>query len=190
MSGSIAALVLTSLAITGSPGPATISLVAAGSAYGARRTFRYFLGIVLGTLLVLLAVAAGITALLLAVPALRVALTVGSVVYLLWLAYRIATAPPVSPQADVHAPSLRGGMLLGVANPKAWIALGAVFAGAHVATSAKLGVLAGMIVTSSTAWLAAGRSLAPLLRRPRTARVTNVTLAVALVGASALAVVR
>jgi threonine/homoserine/homoserine lactone efflux protein len=47
-----------------------------------------------------------------------------------------------------------------------------------------------MIVTSSTAWLAAGRSLAPLLRGPRTARVTNVTLAVALVGASAFAFVR
>jgi len=179
-----------SLAVTASPGPATISLVAAGSAYGVRRTFRYFVGIVLGTLFVLLAVAAGITALLLAVSALRVALTVASVGYLLWLAYRIATAPPVSRQAQVHAPSLHGGMLLGVANPKAWIALAAVYAGAHVATPAKLGVLAGMVVTSSTAWLAAGRSLAPLLRRPRPARVTNVTLALALVGASGLVFVR
>jgi len=50
-------LVLTSLAIMGSPGPATISLTAAGSAYGVRRSIGYLLGIIAGTTVVLFAVA-------------------------------------------------------------------------------------------------------------------------------------
>jgi len=58
----------------GTPGPATISLTAAGSAYGMRRSLAYLLGIVAGTAAVLLAVATGITAALLAVPAVRPAL--------------------------------------------------------------------------------------------------------------------
>lgn len=64
-------LVFTSLAITGSPGPATISLTAAAAA----------------------AAATGVTAVLLAVPAIRSALIAVAAAYLLWLAYKVATPP-------------------------------------------------------------------------------------------------
>jgi hypothetical protein len=67
--GSVGPLLFISLAIMGSPGPATISLMAAGSAYGARRSLSYLIGIVVGTTIVFLAVATGITAAVLAVPA-------------------------------------------------------------------------------------------------------------------------
>jgi threonine/homoserine/homoserine lactone efflux protein len=46
-----------------------------------------------------------------------------------------------------------------------------------------------MIVVICGTWLVAGASITPLLRDPRRARIVNVTLAVALVGATALAVV-
>jgi threonine/homoserine/homoserine lactone efflux protein len=193
--GSVVPLLLTSLAIMGSPGPATISLVVASSVYGVRRSLPYLVGIIAGTAVVLVAVATGITAALLAVPATGSLLIGISVVYILWLAYHIATAPPLSRQtAASDAPSLGGGTLLGLANPKAWVAIAAVFASAHLAAApatdaaAKIAVLAAMIVVINTAWLVAGRSLAPLLRDPRRARVVNVTLAVALVAATALAV--
>src|SRR6185312_10093333 len=88
--GSIGPLVVTALAIMGSPGPATISLTAAGSAYGVRRSLAYLVGIIVGSTIVLVAVAMGITAALLAVPALRLALVAISVAYILWLAYRVA----------------------------------------------------------------------------------------------------
>jgi len=42
----VASLVVTALAIMGTPGPATISLTAAGSAYGMRRSLAYLAGIV------------------------------------------------------------------------------------------------------------------------------------------------
>ena len=46
-----------------------------------------------------------------------------------------------------------------------------------------------MIILINTAWLTAGASLAPVLRDPRRSRVINIALAVALVAATALAVV-
>ena len=188
------ALVLTSLAIMGSPGPATISLTATGSAFGVRRSLGYLIGIVLGTTLVLIAVATGITAALLAVPVVRPVLIAVSAAYILWLAYHVATAPPLAEPGTSAAPSVGGGALLGVANPKAWVAIAAVFAGARLAehaladAAAKVAVLAVMIVLINATWLLAGASFAPVFRDPRRARVVNVALAVALVVTTALAV--
>ncbi len=193
--GSVGPLVLISLAIMGSPGPATISLVAAGSVHGVRRSLPYLAGIIVGTMIVLVAVATGITAALLAVPAIGSVLIWISAAYILWLAYHIATAAPLSEPAaasDTFSPA--GGALLGVANPKAWIAIAAVFASAHLAdaattdAAAKIAVLTAMIIVICTTWLVAGASIAPLLRDPRTAHVVNAALAAALVGATALAV--
>src|SRR5215472_6436371 len=96
--GQAGALLLTSLAIMGSPGPATISLTAAGSAYGVRRSAGYLFGIIGGTLIVLFAVATGITATLLAVPTMRTVLLAISAAYILWLAYHLATAPAAPSQ--------------------------------------------------------------------------------------------
>jgi len=193
--GSAGSLVLISLAIMGSPGPATISLVAAGSTLGLRRSVPYLLGIIVGTTAVLVAVATGITAALLAVPVIGTVLVWISAAYILWLAYHIATAAPLSePTAAAGAFSPAGGALLGVANPKAWLAIAAVFASARLATAAtadaaaKVAILTAMIVVISTTWLVAGATTAPLLRDPRRARIVNIVLAVVLVAATALAV--
>jgi threonine/homoserine/homoserine lactone efflux protein len=193
----IAPLLVTALAIMGSPGPATISLTASGAAFGVRRSARYLAGIVAGTTVVLLAVAAGVTGALLATPALRPALIAAAVVYILYLAYHIATAPPLAggPAAAV-APSASGGLLLGVANPKAWVAIGAVFVSVRVGSGTlldagvKTAVLTAAIVVINTSWLAAGASLAPVLRDPRRSRRANALLAAALVISTAAALVR
>jgi threonine/homoserine/homoserine lactone efflux protein len=193
--GSIWPLLVTALAIMGSPGPATVSLTAAGSAYGVRRSLGYLTGIVAGTVVVLVAVATGITAALLAVPVLRSVLVVLSVAYFLWLAYHIATAaPPSDRPAGAAAPSLAGGILLGVANPKAWVAIAAVFASARLASTAtadaaaKVAVLSLVVVLIMAAWLLAGACFASALRDPFRARVVNLALAAALVAATALAI--
>ena len=143
-----------------------------------------------------MAVATGITATLLAVPAMRPVLIAVSAAYILWLAYHIATAPSLAAQtANSEAPTLAGGALLGVANPKAWVAIAAVFASTRLASSAivdattKTAVLTVMIVLINATWLVVGASLAPLLREPRRARTINIALALALIGATALAIV-
>lgn len=191
---SLGSLVLLSSAIMGSPGPVTVSLVGAGSTYGVRRSLPYLLGNILGSEIVLFAVATGVTATLLAIPRIGSVLIWISVAYILWLAYHIATAPPLSElTASSPAFSLGAGVLLGVANPKAWVAMAAVFAttrladGAAIDAAAKLAVLGVMVVVICVTWLIAGTSLAPLLRNSRRNRVVNYGLALALVVATGLA---
>jgi threonine/homoserine/homoserine lactone efflux protein len=191
---SLAALVLTSLAIMGSPGPATISLTGSGVAFGVRRSARYLAGIILGTTVVLAGVAAGVTGALLAVPAARPVLIGVAVAYILYLAFHIATAPPLAAESDAAtAPSLAGGLLLGVANPKAWVAIGAVFVSVRISDAAgvdaglKTCVLVVMIVIINAGWLAAGASLAPVLRDPARSRRANLALAAALIVSTAAA---
>jgi threonine/homoserine/homoserine lactone efflux protein len=191
----IGSLVLAALAIMGTPGPATISLTVTGSAFGVRRSTRYLAGIIVGTTVVLVAVATGITAALLTIPAARPALTAIAVIYILRLAYLVATAPPLTTRGPTgQPPTLSGGVLLGIANPKAWVAIAAVFAGTRISHAAatdalaKVVVLVAMIVLINATWLVAGASFAPALRDPRRARVINVVLAVVLVGAMALAI--
>jgi threonine/homoserine/homoserine lactone efflux protein len=190
--GPVGGLLLTSLAIMGSPGPSTISLVAVGSTYGVHRSIGYVVGLILGTIIVLIAVAAGLTAALLALPAAEPVVIGISAVYILWLAYHIATAPPLTEQGDgLDAPSTVGGILLGVSNPKAWIAIAAVFGTAQLADTAtsdgaaKIVVLTATIVVIHALWLITGASLGTLLRDPRRARIVNATLAMLLVAATA-----
>lgn len=192
--GAVGALLTVAMAIMGSPGPTTVSLVGVASAFGMRGALPYMTGEILGTTAVLLAVALGVTAMLLAAPALGTALMAVSVAYVLWLAYHIATAPPLSSEGqETSPPSLGGGLLLGVANPKAWVAIAAVFASTQLVEDAaadaalKTAILTVTIVAIHVAWLLAGASIAPLLRHPRRARVLNIGMAAALVAATALA---
>ena len=175
----------------GSPGPATVALTASVSAYGIRRSIPYLLGIVAGTEAVLVAVATGLTAALLALPALRLVLLSASAAYILHLAYRIATAPPLGDATAERGPSLATGAFLGTANPKAWVGIAAVFASTRLAhdpatdAAAKVAVLGLLAPAMMSAWTIVGASLAPLLRNSRRARVVNSSLAVVLVAATA-----
>ena len=93
-----------------------------------------------------------------------------SAVYILFLAYKIATAPPLETgRAQGAAPSFAGGFLLAIANPKAYLAIAAVFAGTTIFAEnhgldavAKAVLLGFMIVIIHLAWLVRGRlALAP-----------------------------
>jgi threonine/homoserine/homoserine lactone efflux protein len=193
--GSLVTLMMTSLAIMGTPGPATISLTAAAVAFGIRRSLCYLAGIIVGTSAVLVAVTTGITTVILSLPAVRPVLVGLSAGYILWLAYHLATSPPLAAKSgDANAPSLLGGAFLGVSNPKAWVAIAAVFTTARVTRGAALdaaaeaAALAVMIVLINSLWLLAGASLAPLLRHPRRSRIVNGGLAAVLVAATAFAI--
>lgn len=84
-----------------------------GSVFGVRHSLKYLIGIIVGTTVVLVAVATRIPAALVALPAIGSVLLGISAAYILWLAYHIATAPLLSEQTA--APSFAGGALLGVA---------------------------------------------------------------------------
>lgn len=193
----LAALILAAIVIMGSPGPSTISATAVGASFGIRRSLPYVGGLVAGTVAVLLAVAMGVVAAVTTIPHGARALEAVSAAYILYLAYKIATAPPLAEQSGpAAAPGFAGGFLLAIANPKAYLAIAAVFAGTTVVAgnsgldaAVKTALLSGMIVAIHAFWLLAGVSLSRLLRDPFSARLINVTLAVILVIATAAALV-
>jgi threonine/homoserine/homoserine lactone efflux protein len=191
---SVLALVVTALAVMGSPGPSTVSITAVGGAFGVRKSIPYLWGLVIGTMAVLLAVAVGLTAARLSIPNVAVVLTTASIAYIVYLAYRIATAPPLAEiDSAVAAPSLWGGVALGVANPKAYVAIAAVFAANRLSDDATLDAiektiaLTALIVLIHVVWLLAGAVFAALLRDPVRSRIVNIVLAIAVVVFSLLA---
>ena len=74
---------------------ATLTLTAIGAAFGARRGSAYLAGIVVGMVAVMVIVASGVVGLLLAVPGATPVVTVLAAAYFIYLAWRIATAPPL-----------------------------------------------------------------------------------------------
>ncbi|AZO11316.1 MULTISPECIES: LysE family translocator [unclassified Mesorhizobium] len=183
----VLALVIAAAVVMGSPGPATISVTAIGAAFGLRPSLRYTSGVVLGTIAVLVVVAAGIFGMLASTPRLAPMLAVASAGYILYLAFKIATAPPLTERGTTAArPSFLGGFVLAVANPKAYVAIGAVLAGVASQTDvlglpARLLVLAAMIVAIHVLWLLAGTVFARLLRDPLASRAINLVFAATLV---------
>ena len=182
-------LIVASLIVMGSPGPSTISVTAIGAAFGLRRSLGYLSGLIAGTLAVLVAVAAGVVSLLLAAPRLAPVLLAVSAFYILYLAYRIATAPPLSKQDKaVAAPSFAGGVLLAIANPKAYVAIAAVFAGSTLGGVPKTAVLGVMIVLIHLVWWLGGASFARVFHDPVWSRHVNLAFAAALVATTVYAV--
>jgi threonine/homoserine/homoserine lactone efflux protein len=193
----VAGLVVAAIIVMGSPGPATIGATAAGAAFGWRRSMPFVAGLIAGTTAVLLVVAAGAFTLILSVPYASQALTIGSAAYILYLAWQIGTAPPLRADGEAPAPVFAGGLLLGIANPKAYLAIAAVFTGATVSARSaaadaaiRIAVLTTMIVLIHLAWLFAGSALSRILRDPRLSRLVNVAFALVLVGTTALALLR
>ncbi|CDX38317.1 conserved membrane hypothetical protein [Mesorhizobium sp. ORS 3359] len=192
----VLALVVAATVVMGSPGPATISVTAVGAAFGLRPSLGYTSGVVLGTMAVLLAVAAGIFGLLISVPGVAQVLAIFSAAYILYLAFKIATAPPLAERGSTATkPDFLGGFTLAVANPKAYVAIAAVFAGAvsqadALGVSTRLLVLAAMIVAIHVVWLLAGTAFARFLRHPRASRIINLVFAATLVLTTLLAALR
>ncbi len=188
------ALILAGLVLAGSPGPNTMSLAAAGAAFGARRSIAYMIGLALGMLGVMVVVASGVVAMLLAVPGIAPIATTVALLYFVYLAWKIATAPPLSEGASERpAPSLPDGLLLSLVNPKGYAAMLALFA-SHTLfadklladAALKIAVTMVIIVFVNVVWLYVGAGLARFFRSPRVSRIINITFAVLLLASAAL----
>ena len=187
---------LAAVALAGSPGPATLSLTATGAAFGARRGVAYLAGIVLGMVAVMAIVASGLVGILLAVPGAASVVTVLAAAYFVYLAFRIATAPPLTDAvAQRRPPTFAGGVLLSLINPKGYAAMAALFSGFMLVRerlaldiAAKMAVLVLIIAAVNIAWLMAGAALTRLFREPRSNRTINLAFAVLLLASVAMAV--
>ena len=187
---------MAAVALAGSPGPATLSLAAAGAAFGARRVIGYLVGIGVGMVGVMAITASGVVGLLLAVPGATPIVTGAAALYFAWLAFRIATAPPLTDEAGQRRPpSLAGGLALSLINPKGYAAMAALFSSfvlvrdrLAVDAGLKIAILTVVITAVNVAWLLSGALLTRFFRDPRTNRIVNVCFAVLLLASVVLAV--
>jgi len=185
----MASLALFALVASITPGPNNLMLAASGLNYGFRRTVPHMLGVCLGFMAMLALVGLGAGAAFRQWPGLYQALKYGGALYLLYLAWRVATAG--APDPDGAASGRPFTFLQAAAfqwiNPKAWVmALGVIaaytpqagfFFNLMVAT-----LICGAVnLPSIGLWTAFGAALRPLLRRPAALRAFNLAMALLLV---------
>ena len=97
MAPQLLALILTAVVVMGSPGPSTMSVTAVGAAFGFGRALAYFTGIVPAPPRFFCG-RGRVVSMLLSVPRLAPVLVAVSAVYMAYLAFKIATAPPLARQ--------------------------------------------------------------------------------------------
>ena len=169
------------------PGPNNIMLLASGVNFGFRRTLPHMLGIALGHAFMVFVVGVGLVGVFISYPPARTALTVVSVAYMLWLAWKIAHAAPPDGSTTKGKPLtfLQAAAFQWV-NPKAWImSLGAVTLYAPgqewLAVTWVAGVFVLVNFPSVSVWALAGVGLRRLLQRPDLLRAFNYTMAALLI---------
>ena len=105
------------------PGPNNFMLLASGVNFGFRRTVPHMLGIGAGFLSLLLGVGFGLGAILAAYPSLHTGLKVAGVLYLVYLAWRIAMSRSLGESGAGVARPMRfvEAAAFQWVNPKAWV---------------------------------------------------------------------
>ena len=181
--------------LIGTPGPGVLSTAGVGSGFGYRPGLAYVGGLFVGNNLVALLVISGIAAATLAVPGLGTVLLFASTAYLLYLAARIALAGAKIGFIEAErAPGFWNGLALQPINPKAYVVNTAMFSSFAfmpdaplVETAIKLLIMNAIWVPIHLAWLWAGVTLRRLDLPHRAQRAINIAMALAMLGAIALA---
>lgn len=168
------------------PGPNNMMLMASGANFGFRRTLPHMLGVALGFVAMAVLVGLGLMQVFARWPVLHDILTVVSVAYLLWLAWRIANAAPKAAEAGARPMTFLEAAAFQWVNPKAWtMALTAITVYApdrSLAALAAVAVIFGAInLPSVGSWAALGVLTRRALTTPARLRLFNRAMALLLV---------
>ena len=187
------ALILTSVPFLASmgftPGPNNIMVASSGVNFGFRATLPHILGISFGYPLMLLLLGIGLAKVFVAVPQVHFVLKYVCIVYLLYLAWKIANAAPSGDSRTAPKPFnfLQAAAFQWV-NGKGWVvALSAVTTYTVVSSSLPLQVIAlssiAFVVTlaSVTCWTLFGAMLRRYLQTERRRKYFNYSMAALLV---------
>lgn len=175
-------LVLFAFATTFSPGPNNIMLMTSGANVGFWRSLPHMLGVVIGFSLMVILVGLGLTGLFTTYPWLHQALKVTGMLYLAYLALKIAVSKPKAAGVTYRPMGFWAAAAFQWVNPKGWtMALTAVSLYNPSATWLALGlialVFAGINLPSVCVWTAAGSQLSQLLSQPQWLRRFNLLMA-------------
>lgn len=178
------------------PGPNNTMLLASGVNFGLRRSLGHLSGVCLGFGFMLASVGLGLHQVLQTYPLILETLRYLGAAYLLWLAWKLATARP-APTNESATPALHASVARPMrfwsavafqwVNPKAWVmAMTAMttYLPAHAAAGEVL-LLAGLFflvnVPCVGSWLAFGNAMRRLLQDPLRLRIFNITMAIGLI---------
>jgi len=177
---------LAAVVLLGSPGPAIAALIAVGKERGFLQGLRFYAGLQMGLAVAAGVSAAGLSSAFAAIPGAMKTMMFIATAYLLYLSYKIAFAPVGPAETETRsgfASTVAGGMLLGVTNPKAYIAFASLMASYTIVRldtvadmSIKWMVCVVVMIVVDLAWLWAGVTLGRVNLRPTTERVINVVM--------------
>jgi len=180
----------------GTPGPSNLLLTATGANVGVLRGLPCLLGVSVGMGVMMLVVAFGLGSVVLANPTVLRTLNWIGAGFLLWLAWKIATASR-SDTADGGKPvGFVGAAAFQWVNPKSWLvcasAAGAyLHAGSGTALAQGIAFAALFILASLPCcfvWLAFGATAQRFLRTERAQRTFNIAMGALLAGSVVLVV--
>lgn len=169
------------------PGPNNLMLMASGANFGFLRTIPHMLGIALGFTLMVFLVGLGLAQVFDAYPILHTILKILSVVYMGWLAWKIAnSAPPKEGETTGTPMTFLQAAAFQWVNPKAWaMALTAVTVyslGSSLFAIAAVAATFGMVNGPSIGtWTIIGQQLRRILTNPARLRAFNWLMAALLI---------
>ena len=181
-------LVASTFLLLGSPGPAPLALAATGATFGIRQGTGFLVGILVGLLAAIIAVTMGMATLFSVYPEARLAGQVVGALYILYIAYKVASAPLATDNQGATPPGFVDGFILNLVNPKVYAVFLAIYGQfllpyddiywAHVLTATTCFLVA---VVVDCAWLALGGGLKSLFSHPVYARVVRAILALTMI---------
>lgn len=169
------------------PGPNNLMLMASGANFGFVRTIPHMLGVALGFVFLAVVVGMGLAEVFSRWPVLHRVLDTVSVIYLVWLAWRIANAGrPSAGSASDRPMSFFEAAVFQWVNPKAWaMALTAVtvYAPGNGWTSMLVvaAVFGAINLPTVSSWCILGVRMSAFLRSDLRLRLFNRTMAVMLI---------
>ncbi|CAM8634820.1 RhtB Putative threonine efflux protein [Comamonadaceae bacterium] len=179
------------------PGPNNTMLMASGVNFGFRRSQRHLWGVNLGFTFMLLCVGLGLHSVLDRFPQFYDVLRYLGSAYMLWIAWKLASARPAptsgATAAEPGNPAILRPMGFWAAaafqwiNPKAWV-MAVTCMSTYLSPNAgatQVALLAGLFMVMgapcSAFWVGFGQAMRGLLQDPLRLRIFNITMALALV---------
>lgn len=170
------------------PGPNNFMLFASGVNFGFRRTIPHILGITMGFMILLGAIGLGLGEIINRFPPVFLAIKVCGGLYMVYLAWRIATSGPAGKQKAQSRPlTFFQAALFQWVNPKAWV-IAVVATATFTSTQSYYLTLAIVIATAgfitvpiTFSWTAFGNLIQRALSNPKHLRAFNIAMALALI---------
>ena len=175
------------------PGPNNLMLAASGANFGLRRTLPHITGVTIGFISLVILACFGLASLFAALPGVMEIARWFSLLFLLYLAYKIATAAPPE-GGEVHTTPINfiQAVLFQTINPKAFVVIissvttyASQAESLYIATIFITLIFAFVTIAATLLWAYAGSQFGKLLKNRQRLRIFNFTMAGLLVASLA-----